>query len=109
VPEDPQRLKDYKLTFGDDVSMSIKVKMGKRELELDGPYLTELRDSTDIFDNAEALRERFKEDGYLLIRGFHDRDKVLSARHHFLQRLADQGKLAPDTPIELGCTPCTGL
>lgn len=82
--------------------MSIKVKMGERELELDGPYLKELRDSTDIFDNDEALRERFKEEGYLLIRGFHDRDKVWSARHHFLQRLADQGKLAPDTLIEEG-------
>ncbi|MDF2958674.1 MAG: phytanoyl-CoA dioxygenase [Paenibacillus sp.] len=82
--------------------MAVKVKMGERELEMNGPYLTELRDSNDILSDTEALRERFKEDGYLLIRGFHDRDKVLLAKRVFLQRMADQGKLAPNTPVDEG-------
>lgn len=80
--------------------MTVKVMMGEREMELNGAHLTELRASNDILDDIDALRERMKEDGYLLIRGFHDRNKVLEARLHFLKKLAEQNKLAPDSPIE---------
>ncbi len=48
------------------------LKVGSRELELNGPHLTELRSSNDIFDDIGALRERMDEDGYLLIRDFHN-------------------------------------
>ncbi|MFC5652209.1 phytanoyl-CoA dioxygenase family protein [Paenibacillus solisilvae] len=78
----------------------VKVKIGERELEMNGPYLTELRDSNDILHDEEALRLRMKEDGYLLIRGFHDRQEVLDAKRVFLERIAEQGKLEPGTAIE---------
>jgi ectoine hydroxylase-related dioxygenase (phytanoyl-CoA dioxygenase family) len=88
------------ITGGIKMTQSVYVKMGEKDLELHGPYLTELRDSNDILDDPASLRERIKEDGYLLIRDFHKRDKVMASRQSFLQKIADQGKLAPDTPIE---------
>ncbi|QHT64007.1 phytanoyl-CoA dioxygenase family protein [Paenibacillus lycopersici] len=78
------------------------VIMGERELELEGPYLTQLKESNDILNDEQALRERLREDGYLFIRGFHDRDRVLRAKLSFLQRMAGQGKLAEGTAIEDG-------
>lgn len=80
----------------------MKVKIGQRELEMGGKYLTELRSSNDIWDDTEALRTRLREDGYLLIRGFHDRERVLSARMEFLQKLRAMGRLDPDAPLEEG-------
>lgn len=62
------------------------VKVGNRELEMDGEQLTELRSSNDIMQDMQALRERMEEDGYLLIRGFHDRGKVLDARTSILEK-----------------------
>lgn len=54
--------------------------------------VNELRDSNAIQDHPEALRERMAEDGYLMIRDFHDRAVVLSARERFLSELAACGK-----------------
>ncbi|MDF2720751.1 MAG: phytanoyl-CoA dioxygenase [Paenibacillus sp.] len=58
-----------------------------------GPYLTELRDSNVIAHDTEALRERMREDGYILIRQFHNRDKVLAARAEILDKMKRMGKL----------------
>lgn len=78
------------------------VTMGKRELEMGGKYLSELRSSNDIIENTEALRTRLQEDGYLLIRGFHDRNKVLAARSEFLHKLQEMGRLDPNVPLKEG-------
>lgn len=78
------------------------VRMGSRELELGGSYMTNLRESNDILNDEAALRERLREDGYLLIREFHERERVLAARKELLTKLADQGKLHPDAPLEVG-------
>ncbi|NOV03966.1 phytanoyl-CoA dioxygenase family protein [Paenibacillus planticolens] len=78
------------------------VKVGNRELEMDGKQLTELRSSNDIMHDKQALRERMEEDGYLLIRGFHDRDKVLQARTSILEKMERMGKLDRDTQLEEG-------
>lgn len=80
----------------------MKVQIGERELEMGSTYLTELRSSNDILNDTEALRQRLQEDGYLLIRGFHDREEVLEARMEFLRSLQAAGKLDPDAPIEEG-------
>jgi ectoine hydroxylase-related dioxygenase (phytanoyl-CoA dioxygenase family) len=76
------------------------VKIGNRELEMGGPHLTELRDSSDIRDDFPALRARMEEDGYILIRGFHNREQVLKARSELLHDLAEKGKLDPSTDPE---------
>jgi hypothetical protein len=78
------------------------VKVGSRELEMGGPHLTELRSSNDILYDVQALRERMKEDGFLLIRGFHDREKVLYARTCILKKMDQMGKLDRDTLLEEG-------
>lgn len=80
----------------------MKVQIGERELEMGSKYLTELRSSNDILNDTEALRQRLQEDGYLLIRGFHDREEVLEARMEFLRSLQAAGKLDPNAPIEEG-------
>lgn len=80
----------------------MKVRIGQRELEMGGRYLTELRDANDILDDVGALRKRLQEDGYLLIRGFHDREAVLRARLEVLERLHEQGKLSAGHPLEDG-------
>lgn len=80
----------------------MKVQIGERELEMGSTYLTELRSSNDILNDTEALRQRLQEEGYLLIRGFHDREEVLEARMEFLRSLQAAGKLDPDAPIEEG-------
>lgn len=60
---------------------------------------TDLRESNDILNTAEALQERMAEDGYLLIRGLHDREAILAARRQILEKLQEKGMLAPNTPL----------
>lgn len=80
----------------------MKVIIGQRELEWGGKYLTELRDCNDILEDTESLRNRLQEDGYLLIRGFHKREQVLSARMEFLRKLEAMGRLDPHALVEDG-------
>lgn len=49
--------------------------------------LTELRTSNAIQHDPKALHARMDEDGYLMIRGFHDHAVVLRARERFLAEL----------------------
>lgn len=60
---------------------------------------TDLRESNDILDNPNALQERIAADGYLLIRGLHDKDAILTARQQILEKLTTKGMLAPDTEL----------
>lgn len=82
--------------------MARVLTIGKRELELGGPYLAELRDSTPLVDDAAALRERMEEDGCLLLRGLHDPAKVLAARGHILEALDTNGQLDRGRPLMEG-------
>ncbi|MDE2726497.1 MAG: phytanoyl-CoA dioxygenase family protein, partial [Gemmatimonadota bacterium] len=76
--------------------------MGKDELLMDGKYLSTLREANELLDDAEALRERMAEDGYLLIRGLHDPDKVREARRVVLENLQANDQIDPDYPLDLG-------
>lgn len=57
-----------------------------------------LRDSRDAVANADALRERLREDGYLYLPGYLDREAVLDARRDIVARLAEVGWLDPASP-----------
>lgn len=73
------------------------------ELEVGSKYLTtELRDSSGILGDHDALQTRMAADGYLLLRGLHDRDHVLSARRHILEKLSERGMLDADAPLADG-------
>ncbi len=74
------------------------LKMGNSDMEW-GKDILPLRDCNDIFDDTTALRERMAEDGYLYIRGLHDKEKVLSARRQVLEKLAANGALDPTVPL----------
>lgn len=72
--------------------------MGKREMELPGKYLGELREANGILADVEALRARMADEGYLLIRGLFERERVLAARQQLVEVLAREGALNPDFP-----------
>ena len=59
-----------------------------------------LRDSSHLVNNPHELRSRLAEDGYLLIRGLHDRDQVLAARREILERMGDA--VDPSKPRDEG-------
>ncbi|MCB0086559.1 MAG: hypothetical protein KDE54_01490, partial [Caldilineaceae bacterium] len=60
------------------------IRFGYREIEFPSAEMSELRDSNTLLGNVAALRARMAEDGYLLLRGLIDRNKVLRARHTIL-------------------------
>ena len=80
----------------------MKVQMGVRELELGSQYLGELRDCNAIVGNLDALRQRMAEDGYLLIRRFHDPERVKAARRVLLENLAANGQIDTRYPLDEG-------
>lgn len=69
--------------------------MGKREMELGGAYLGELREANSLLDDPDALAARMDEDGYLLLRGLHRPEKVLAARRAILENLDANGQIDP--------------
>lgn len=73
--------------------------IGQQWFDAESKYLTlELRDSTDLVGDPESLRERMREDGFLFLRGLHDREAVLKARRDILDRMAERGRLDPNAP-----------
>jgi len=59
-----------------------------------------LRSSNDVLDDAGALRQRVRDDGYLFLPGFLDREDVRSARIAICESLAEEGCFDPNFPIE---------
>ncbi|WP_274365845.1 phytanoyl-CoA dioxygenase family protein [Paenibacillus thermotolerans] len=80
----------------------MKLMMGNAELAMGSKYLTELREPNDILEDTEALRARLENDGYLLIRGFHDPSDVAEARAGMLRKLQAMGKIDASYPLEQG-------
>jgi hypothetical protein len=63
----------------------------------------ELRDSSHLLSDIEALRVRVQEDGYLFLRGFFRRDDVMAVRREFVKSIAALGNL------ELGTDPMDAI
>lgn len=68
--------------------------------ELAKEHFGELRSSIDIADDAEALRARMAEDGYVYLPDYLNRDEVLEGRRAVLRRIAAAGAMHPDYPLE---------
>lgn len=66
----------------------------------DPDRLGELRDSSGLADNPAALRERIREDGYLLLRRYLDRDRVLAARQELCAKLDSVGLIDRSRPVQ---------
>lgn len=69
-------------------------QMSRRRFTFPSAYLGELADCGARFDDAPGLRRRLERDGYLLLRGFADRQAVLDTRRAIVQRIAAGGWLA---------------
>jgi hypothetical protein len=59
----------------------------------------ELRDANGLLGNAAALHERFADDGYLLLRGYLDKEKVLAARRELIGKLDEIGLIDRAQPF----------
>lgn len=81
--------------------------MNQKEMELGGKYLGWLREANDLLDDRDALRTRLAEDGYLLIRGLHDPEKVKATRQFLLEKLDENEQLDRERPI-LDAVPAQG-
>lgn len=69
-----------------------------QELNLSPEAFGFLRDSSTIATDADALRTRMAEDGYLFLPGLLHRDTVLEARQVITDRLMAEGLLDPAYP-----------
>lgn len=80
----------------------MKLMMGQDELEIGGKYLSTLRDANDLIDDMDAIHRRMDEDGYLLIRGLQNTEKVKAARQVVLDNLKANDQLDLDQPADIG-------
>ena len=62
--------------------------------------LGELREANPLLDDMSALRERFREDGYLLIRGMHPREEILAVRRQMIALMAEDGCFDRTKPLD---------
>ncbi|MDX2226363.1 MAG: phytanoyl-CoA dioxygenase family protein, partial [Verrucomicrobiae bacterium] len=71
------------------------LKALNRPMEMDEKAFGFLRDSNDILGDGAALRARMEEDGYLVIRGLHDRNQVIEGRLDVCEKLCRDGLIEP--------------
>jgi hypothetical protein len=71
----------------------MKVKFCRTETEYPGIRLGELRDSSGLLQDRDALINRINQDGYLLLRNYIDRQTVLEARSAIVSHLAGNNAL----------------
>jgi ectoine hydroxylase-related dioxygenase (phytanoyl-CoA dioxygenase family) len=69
------------------------------ELDTRPEAFGELREATPLLDDPDALRQRMREDGYLLLRGALDREVVLAARRELCEKLAAVGEIDTRRPV----------
>lgn len=86
----------------------MKVRFGFRDIEFPSGELDQLRVSNDVLGDVPALWQRMDEDGYFLLRGLIERDRVLAAREIVLNHMREQQVLLPDTPVLEGVMPPGG-
>jgi len=77
------------------------VAMGTRQLEMGSEQLGELRDCNSLMGDFVALRARLAEDGYLLMRGLHPRERVLKARQTIFESIQAEGNVIDTSRGEL--------
>lgn len=68
----------------------MKIKVCKDELEW-GVEIDEMQSANELLGDRKALCERMERDGYLLIRGFHPREEVMTARRSILEAMESSG------------------
>lgn len=69
-------------------------------LEMNAEALGELTPANDLLDDAERLKTRMREAGYLFFRGLIDPEVVQAAREEILLKFATIGEIDPTQPID---------
>lgn len=81
-----------------------------RPLDMGEDKIGRIRDSSDAAEDFDELRRRLEEDGYLYMRGYLEREKVLAAREAITRRMSTEGILNPNYPeIDAICGEGEGL
>lgn len=79
------------------------IRAHKIKMQVPGSPVQPMQDANHLLGDPEALRAELQSQGFLLLRGVHDRQQVLTARSKVLEHLAQAGgKLDPDWPVEQG-------
>ena len=84
-----------------------KIKVGtnfhfNEEIFQFGKEVIELKDSSKDTHNFQLLKKRLNSDGYLFIRGFHSKSKIIDARNFILKAIKEDGGLKEGTNLEDG-------
>ncbi len=86
----------------------MQVRFGYRDITFPSEALGQLRESHTLLGDAEALWQRYGEDGYLLLRNLIDRRTVLQARETVLEHMQAHQALQSDRPLLEGVMPRGG-
>ena len=86
----------------------MEIRFGYRNMTYPNGTLGTLLESQHLLPDMQALHAQFAEDGYLLLRGLIDREKVKQARATILHYMHEQNVLTPDAPILDGVMPRGG-
>ncbi|MXY95576.1 MAG: phytanoyl-CoA dioxygenase family protein [Caldilineaceae bacterium SB0670_bin_27] len=86
----------------------MKIRFGYRNTTYPNGTLGTLQESQHLLPDMQALHAQMAEDGYLLLRGLIDREKVKQARATILHHMHEQNVLTPDAPILEGVMPRGG-
>lgn len=75
---------------------------GGQKLDDGDDALGLLESPCNAYTDRTLLQRHMAEDGYLFLRGCLDKDEVLAARRHILERVAAEGNLDPSAPLMEG-------
>ncbi|MEZ4863043.1 MAG: phytanoyl-CoA dioxygenase family protein [Caldilineaceae bacterium] len=84
-----------------NVHSNLCLTSAKKEVDTAPASFGELTDCTPLLGDADALRRHMREEGYLLLRGLLNREEVQAARLSMLERLAEQGHIDLDYPLNM--------
>ena len=74
----------------------------KNEFDMSPSKFGELRSSNDLLNTPSKLRQRITEDGYLLLRGLLNKEKVKAARDELLIKMNRNGSVDENYLIREG-------
>lgn len=77
-------------------------------MEYPSQQFGELKDSSPLVGDPDALRARFHEEGYLYLPDLIDPEKVLGARRRVMEYMAEREALVPGEPVFEGVMPKGG-
>jgi hypothetical protein len=78
----------------------LRLTSANQTLDLSPNAFGELNDCTAMLGNPEALQAHMNAEGYLFLRGFHERALVQNARTALIERLAADGAIDLTQPLD---------